>query len=63
MADMLSRARFDDEGGKVSEDEKVSVDFFEAAYLTTERGSTPTLNCKNVSAEVDRKSTAESNRK
>ena len=30
MADMLSRARFDDEGGMVSEDEEVGVDFFEA---------------------------------
>jgi hypothetical protein len=44
MADMLSRARFDDEGGMVSEDEEVCVNFFEAAHLTIERGSTPTLN-------------------
>jgi hypothetical protein len=44
MADMLSRARFDDESGMVSEDEDVGVDFFETAHLTTERGSTPTLN-------------------
>jgi lipocalin len=44
MADMLSRARFDDEGGMVSEDEEVSVAFFEAAYLTTKKGSTSTLN-------------------
>jgi hypothetical protein len=28
----------------VSEDEEVGVDFFETAQLTTERGSTPTLN-------------------
>ena len=35
MADMLSRARFDDEGGMVLEDEKVGVDFFETAYVTT----------------------------
>ena len=35
MADMLSRAKFDDEGGMVSEDEEVGVDFFEAAYVTT----------------------------
>ena len=41
---MLSRARFDDEGGMVSEDEEVGVDFFEAAYVTTDRGSTPTIN-------------------
>jgi hypothetical protein len=44
MANMLSRARFDDESGMVSEDEDVGVDFFEAAHLATERGSTPTLN-------------------
>ena len=44
MADMLSRARFDDEGVMVSEDEEVGVDFFEVAYVTTEGGSTPALN-------------------
>ena len=44
MADMLSRARFDDEGGMVSEDEEVGVDFFEAAYVTTDGTSTPALN-------------------
>ena len=44
MADMLSRARFDDEGGMVSEDEEVGVDFFEAAYITTDGMSTPALN-------------------
>ena len=44
MANMLSRARFDDEGGMVSEDKEVSVDFFEAAYVKTDRGSTPALN-------------------
>ena len=37
MADMLSRARFDDEGGMVSEDEEVGVDFFKAAYVTNDR--------------------------
>ena len=41
---MLSRARFDEEGGMVSEDGEVGVDFFEAAYVTTRKGSTPTLN-------------------
>ena len=41
---MLSRVRFDDEGGMVSEDEEVGVDFFEAAYVTTRAGSTPALN-------------------
>jgi hypothetical protein len=49
MADMLSRARFDDESGMVSEDEDVGSDFFEAAHLATERGSTPTLNEINES--------------
>jgi hypothetical protein len=44
MADMLSRARYDDEHGMVSKDEEVGVDFFEAAHLATERASTPTLN-------------------
>jgi hypothetical protein len=44
MADMLSRVRFDDESGMVSEDEDVGSDFFEAAHLATERGSTPKLN-------------------
>ena len=44
MTDMLSRARFDDEDGMVSKDEEVGVDFFEAAYVTTRKGSTPALN-------------------
>ena len=44
MADMLSRARFDDEDSTVLEDEEVSVDFFEAAYVTTRKGSTLALN-------------------
>ena len=44
MDDMLLRARFDDKGGMVSEDEEVDVDFFETAYITTRKGSTPTLN-------------------
>jgi hypothetical protein len=44
MADMLSRARFDDESGMVSEEEDVGTDFFEAAYLATEQGNTPTLS-------------------
>jgi hypothetical protein len=49
MADMLSRARFNDESGMVSEDEDVGVDFFEAAHLATERGSAPVLNEFNES--------------
>ena len=36
MADILSRGRFDDE--------EVGMDFFEAAYVTTRKGSTPALN-------------------
>ena len=43
MANMLLRARFDDEGGMVSEDEKVGVDFFETAYVTTRKRSTTAL--------------------
>jgi sulfur relay (sulfurtransferase) complex TusBCD TusD component (DsrE family) len=53
MVDMLSRARYDDEDGMVSEDEEVGVDFFEAAHLTTERVSTPMLN-KFDESEYDR---------
>ena len=44
MADMLSRARFDDEDNMVSEDEEVAIDFFESAYVATTAGSTPMLN-------------------
>jgi hypothetical protein len=44
MADMLSRARYDDENGMVSEDEEVGVDFFETTRVTTGRASTLTLN-------------------
>jgi hypothetical protein len=44
MPDMLSRARFDDENNMVSEEEDVGVDFFEAAYLAAEPGSTSTLS-------------------
>ena len=44
MTDMVSRARFDDEGSMVSEGEEVGVDFFEAAYVRREGGSTPALN-------------------
>ena len=29
---------------RTSEDEEVGVDFFEAAYVTTRKGSTPALN-------------------
>ena len=44
MADMLSRAMFDDEDDMVSVNEEVGVDFFEEAYVTTRKGSTPALN-------------------
>ena len=42
--DMLSRARFDDEGGMVSEDEEVGVDLFETTHIMTRKRSTPALN-------------------
>ena len=41
---MLSRVRFENEDSMVSEDEEVGVDSFEAAYVTTRKGSTPVLN-------------------
>ena len=41
MANMLSRTRFEDKGGMVSEDKEVGVDFFESAYVTMREGSTP----------------------
>ena len=43
MADILSRAWFDNEDGMVSEEEEVGVDFSESAYMTRV-GSTPALN-------------------
>ena len=44
MADMLLKARFNDEDDMVSEDEEVGVDFFESAYVMTRKGSTLALN-------------------
>ena len=44
MANMLSRARFDDEDGMVSEDEEVGVDFFGTTYVSMRKGSTLALN-------------------
>ena len=41
---MLSRARFDDEDGMISEDEEVGVDFFESAQITARGRSTPAVN-------------------
>ena len=36
MADMLSRARFEDESDMISEDEDVALDFFKTAQLSAE---------------------------
>ena len=44
MADMLSRARYEDEDAMVSEDEEVGADFFKSARLETERRSAPPVN-------------------
>ena len=44
IGDMLSRARFDDEDGMISEDEEVGVDFFESAQITARGRSTPAVN-------------------
>mgnify|MGYP007069652537 CR=1 FL=1 len=44
MADMLSRARFENEDGMVSEDEEVDADFFKLARARVKRRSTPPLN-------------------
>ena len=41
MADMLSRARFEDDDGMVSENEEVGADFFKSARMTLKRQSTP----------------------
>ena len=47
MADMLSRARFEDESDMVSEEEDVPLDFFKAARLSTENKGMPTLHTFN----------------
>ena len=44
MADMLSRARFENEDGMVSKDEEVGADFFKTARMRVRRRSTPPLN-------------------
>ena len=44
MADMLSRARFDDEDDMVSKNEEVGVDFFDSTRVTTKGRSTSSLN-------------------
>ena len=47
MANMLSRARFNEEEGMVSEYEDVEVDFFESSRLSANKWSTPTLHLFN----------------
>ena len=44
MADMLSRARFEDEDGMVSENEEVGADFFKSARMRIKGQSTPPVN-------------------
>ena len=44
MADMLSRARFENEIGMVSKDEEVGADFFESARMKVKRRTTSPLN-------------------
>ena len=44
MADMLSRARFENEDGMVSEDEEGGVDFFKSVRMKVKGRSTPPLN-------------------
>ena len=52
MADMLSRARFDDEGGMVSKDEEVGVDFFEAAHVVEYQCIMVVFTPSSLSAQV-----------
>ena len=47
MADMLSRARFENEGEMVSEDEDVALDFFKMARLSAEDKETLNLHAFN----------------
>ena len=49
MANMLSRARFNDEDDMVSDDEEVGEDFFESTNMTTWAKGTPALNKFNES--------------
>ena len=44
MADMLSRARFENEDNMVAEDEEVSANFFKSARMRVKRRSTLPLN-------------------
>ena len=47
MADMLSRARFENESDMVSEDEDVTLDFFKMARLSAEDKDKQTLHAFN----------------
>ena len=47
MANMRSRASFDEEDNMVSEDEEDEVDFFEVARLSANEWSTPTMHVFN----------------
>ena len=47
MADMLSRARFEDESDMISEDEDVALDFFKMAQLSAEDKDMTTLHTFN----------------
>ena len=47
MADMLSRARFEDESDMISEDEDVALDFFKTAQLSAEDKDMTTLHTFN----------------
>ena len=44
MADMLSRARFEDEDGMVSENEEVGANFFKSARMRIKGQSAPPVN-------------------
>ena len=44
MADMLSRVRFEDEDGMVSENEEVGADFFKSARMRIKGQSAPLVN-------------------
>ena len=47
MADMLSRARFEDESDMISENEDVALDFFKTAQLSAEDKDMRTLHTFN----------------
>ena len=47
LADMLSRARFEDESDMISEDEDIALDFFKTARLSAEDKGMTTLHTFN----------------